>query len=356
LSQGAITLAAGTVLIGRALSRATVTLAGNTIRFNTALPPTMTITGGATRVTKDVTPTIAGTSSATASSPVTVSITGQNLSTTVAPDGTWAVTAASLTAGVYDITAKVRAPSGDGADASQVLTVEVSPPLVDLGAAGTFSVLASTGVVNTGVTHLSGDLGVSPSPTVTGFGPSEGSLDGTIHAADDTAAAARGDLITALDDASGRTRNTELVGDLNGRTFHAGVHHSAAALALTGSVTLDGEGDPNAVFIIQTDAAFDTAAGSSVVLVNGAQATNVFWVVTGAAGAGASSNLAGSILARGAITLGAGTSLEGQALSLGTVTLASNILTGITPASSARRAMPRTAADSTLEPDQKVAK
>jgi hypothetical protein len=340
LSKGAITLGLGVVLIGRALSRAAVTLAGNTIRFNAAVPPTMTITGGATGVTKDVTPSIAGTSNAPESSPVTVHIAGQNLSTTVAPDGTWAVTAASLPAGVYDITAKVRAPSGDGTNASQVLTVEISPPPVDLGAAATFSVLASTGVVNTGVTHLSGDLGVSPSPTVTGFGPSEGSLDGTIHAADDTAAAARVDLVAALDDASGRTRNTETGGDLDGRTFHAGVHHSTAALALTGSVTLDGEGDPNAVFIIQTDAAFDTAAGSSVVLVNGAQATNVFWVVAGAAGAGASSDLAGSILARGAITLGAGASLQGQALSLGTITLAANTLTGITPAPAARGVVP----------------
>jgi hypothetical protein len=346
LSKGAITLGLGTVLIGRALSRATITLAGNTIRFNAALPPTLTITGGATRVTKDVTPTIAGTSSAPAASSITVTIAGQNMATTVAPDGSWAVTAASMPAGVYDITVKVRAPSGDGASAAQVLTVEVSPPLVELGAAATFSVLASTGVVNTGVTHLSGDLGVSPSPTVTGFGPSQGSLDGTVHAADDTAAAARGNLIAALDDASARPRNTEIVGDLDGRTFHAGVHHSTAALALTGSVTLDGEGDSNAVFIIQTDGALDTAAGSSVVLVNGAQAANVFWVVSGAASAGANSNLAGSILARGAITLGAGTSLEGQALSLGTVTLASNILTGISPIPDARGP----------EPEQQVAR
>jgi Ice-binding-like len=361
LSQGAITLGLGTVLIGRALSRAAVTLAGNTIRFNAALPPMMTISAGATAVTKDVTPSIAGTSSAPASSPVSVIVAGQNLSTTVAPGGTWAVTAASLTAGVYDIIAKVRAPSGDGATASQVLTVEVSPPPVDLGAAATFSVLASTGVVSTGVTHLSGDLGVSPSPTVTGFGPSEGgSLDGNIHAADDTAAAARDDLVQALDDASSRTRHTEITGDLGGRTFHVGVHHITAALALTGSVTLDGEGNPNAVFIFQTDAAFNTTAGSSVVLVNGAQAANVFWVVTGAAGTGAASTLAGSILARGAITLGDSTSLEGQALSLGTITLASNTLTGITPASAARRAMTvtnpePTGAESTLEPDPKVA-
>ena len=384
LSQGAITLGLGTVLIGRALSRGAVTLDGNTIRFNAALPPTMTISGGAATVTKDLTPSIAGTSSAPASSPVTVTIAGQTLSTTVGLDGSWDITATTIGAGQYEIIAKVRAPGGDGAMASQVLTVEVSPPLVDLGAVATFSVLGSTGVVSTGVTHLSGDLGVSPSPTVTGFGPSEGgSLDGAIHAADDTAATARGDLVAALDDASSRTRHTEIAGDLGGRTFHVGVHHITAALALTGTVTLDGEGNPDAVFIFQTDAAFNTAAGSSVILLNGAQSANVFWVVTGAAGTGAASTLAGSILARGAITLGAGTSLQGQALSLGTVTLASNTLTGITPAPAARRPMtvsnpepsaagaavgeparspsaeetttPPSTAESTLEPDQTVA-
>jgi hypothetical protein len=344
LSQGAITLGMGTVLTGRALSRATVTLAGNTIRFSTALPPTMTITGGATAVTKDLTPSIAGTSSAPASSPVTVTLAGQTLSTTVGLDDSWAVTATTVAVGQYDVIAKVGAPGHDGTAASQVLTVEVSPPSVDLGMTATFSVLGSTGVVSTGSTHLSGDLGVSPSPTVTGFGPDEGgSLEGTIHAADDTASAARGDLVSALDDASSRSRHTEIAGDLDGRTFHVGVHHVTAALALTGTVTLDGEGDPEGVFIFQTDAAFNTAAGSTVILLNGAQAANVFWVVTGAASTGAASNLAGSILARGAITLGAGTNLQGQALSLGTVTLASNILTGITPASAAPRAMPRSA-------------
>ena len=351
LAEGAVTLGLGTVLIGRALSRGAVTLAGNTIRFNADLPPTMSITGGDTRVTKDATPTVAGISSAPVSSPVTVTIGGQKLATTVVLDGSWTVTATALAAGAYDIIAKVRAPSGDGAMDSQVLTVEVNPPPVDLGTASTYSVLGSTGVVNTGVTHLSADLGVSPSPTVTGFGPSQGgTLSGTIHAGDATAAAARADLVTALDAASSRTPHTNIVGDLGGRTFHAGVHHITAALALTGSVILDGEGDPDAVFIFQTDAAFNTAAGSHVILANDAQATNVFWVVTGAAGSGAASSLAGSIIARGAITLGAGTTLEGRALSLDAVTLATNLLTGITPPPAARRATTTPSSEPSSEP------
>jgi hypothetical protein len=257
------------------------------------------------------------------------------------------VTTSSLAASTYDLLAKVRAPSGNGATDFQTLTVETNPPSVLLGLASTYSVLATTAVVSTGITHLSGDLGVSPANTVTGFGPAEGgTLDGTIHAGDADAAAARVDLVAALDDASSRPPHTEILGDLGGRTLHAGVHHSTAALALTGTVTLDAEGDPDAVFILVTDAAFNTAADSSVVLANNARSTNVFWVAAGAAGTGASSTMAGSILARGAITLGANTTLEGQALSLGTVTLASNTLTGITPAS---------APAATVEPDQPVA-
>ncbi len=210
--------------------------------------------------------------------------------------------------------------------------MEVNPSLVALGSAGTYSVVATTAVVNTGISHLSGDLGLSPSITVTGFGPGEGTLDGALHAGDIAAATARADVVTALDEASTRTPHTQIAGDLAGQTFHAGVHHSAAALALTGTVTLDGEGNPDAVFIFQADAAFTTSAGSTVVLSHGALAANVFWVVHDATGIGANTTMAGSILARGAITLGADTVLAGRALSLGTVTLAGNTLTGVTPA------------------------
>lgn len=326
LAKGAITLGASTELIGRALSRDTVTLSTNIIRFTTALPPTMIITGGATAVTKDTTPTISGSSNAAASSPVTVIIGGQTLSTTVSADGSWTVTATALVAGSYKIVAKVRDLSGNGTSAAQTLIVEVNPPTVPLGAAGPFSVLAGTGVVSTGNTMISGDLGVSPAgaTTITGFPP--GTVAGATHAGDATAAAAQTALLTAINDAAGRPLHTTISGDLGGQTFHAGVHHLGTALALTGTVTLDGENDPDAVFIFQTDAAFNSAAGSRVTLINGAKASNVFWVAAGAVGVGADSFLAGTILARGAITLGANTELIGRALSRGTVTLGANTI------------------------------
>lgn len=330
VANGAITLGARTELIGRALSLDAVTLAANKIRFTTALPATISIDGGASAVTKDTTPTVTGTSSAAAASPVTVTVSGQTLSTTVSATGTWTVTAADLSAGSHTLVAGVREANGNGNSASQTLTVEVNPPAVALGSASTFSVLAGTGVVNTGNTTMTGDLGVSPGTSVTGFGP--GTYEGSLHAGDATAAAAQADLLAALDDGSTRSPHTQVVGDLGNRTFHIGVHHSTAALALTGTLTLDAEGNADAVFIFQTDAAFNTAAASGVNLINGAKASNVFWIVTGAAGTGADSTLAGTILARGAITLGANTVLAGQALSRDTVTMAGSILTGVTPA------------------------
>jgi hypothetical protein len=329
LARGAITLGASTVLIGRALSRGTVTMAGNTIRFTAALPPTVTIDGGPVAVTRTTTPTISGTTDAAPSSPVTVSVGGQTLHTSVAVGGTWSVATTALAPGTHPVVATVRDASDNGSAASQALTVEVSPPRVALGTAGSYSVLAATAVVNTDSTSLSGDLGVSPGTAVSGFPP--GILAGAIHAGDPSAATAQADLRAAIADGSSRTPHTEIVGDLGGRTFHTGVHHSTAALALTGTLILDAQGDPDAIFLFQTDAAFNTAASSTVVLTGGAQASNVFWVVTGAAGTGANSSLSGVILARGAITLGASTSLAGQALSLGTVTLAKNSVTGTVP-------------------------
>ena len=97
-------------------------------------------------------------------------------------------------------------------------------------------------------------------------------------------------------------------------------------MALTGTLTLDGQGDPNAVFIFQVDAALNTAAASHVTLINGATAGNVYWQALGAAGTGADSTFAGTVMSAGAITLGARSELIGRALSMTQVTLASNTI------------------------------
>jgi hypothetical protein len=330
LAAGAITLGASTQVIGRALSQDAVTLAGDTIRFTVSLPPTVSIAGGAVAVGDDITPTISGTTTAPASSAVTVTVAGQMLYSTVQADGTWSVTATSVAAGTYAVVAKVRDASGNGTAADQSLTVQVNPPTVALGTAATYSVLAGTTIVETGTSSLSGDVGLSPGGSISGF--PDGSVAGATHNGDSAAEQAQVDLVIAITDASSRALHTEIVGDLGGRIFHVGVHHSTAALAITGTVTLDAQGDPNAVFIFQTDAAFNTSEASRVFLENGAQASNVFWVVQDAVCTGTNSFLSGTILARGAITLGSGMELEGQALSEHAVTLADSTLTGIAPA------------------------
>ena len=207
-----------------------------------------------------------------------------------------------------------------------VLSRAYAAPLpVELGTAGNYSVLGGTGVVSTLNTVLNANLGVSPSTSITGFPP--GLVKGTTHAGDSQAAQAQSDLATAYNYAVSLTPTSTFAGDQGGKIFDAGVYYTASAFALTGTLTLDGQGNPNAVFIFQVDAALNTTASSTVSLINGAQASNVFWQVNGAAGTGASSSFSGNIMANGAITVGAGGSIDGRALATGTVTLADNIIT-----------------------------
>jgi Ice-binding-like/WxL domain surface cell wall-binding len=196
---------------------------------------------------------------------------------------------------------------------------------VNLGTAGSYAALGGTSVTNTGLSVLSGNVGTSPAASIVGFPP--GVITGTFHAGDAAAAQARVDLGVGIADAASRTPIAQFAGDLNGLTFTPGVYHSAAAMALTGTLTLDAQGDPTAVFIFQVDAALNTAAASQVSLVNGASAANVYWEAAGAVGTGAASSFSGTIMTPAAITIGAGGSLNGRALAYGTVTLGDNVVT-----------------------------
>ena len=204
---------------------------------------------------------------------------------------------------------------------------------VALGTAGTYSALGRTNVVNSlGPTTLSGDVGVTAGDslvdgTIAGFGSDMATVGGATHVNDAAAIQAQADLLIAYDDARGRPPTGSFAGDQNGKTFTSGVYFTAAAFALTGTLTLDGENNPNSVFIFQVDAALNTAADSTMILVNGAQASHVFWQANGAAGTGAKSTFVGTILALGAITVGNLGVLKGAALSRGVVTLSANTVT-----------------------------
>jgi LPXTG-motif cell wall-anchored protein len=226
---------------------------------------------------------------------------------------------------VAALTLAVAVPSviGPSADAAIVATVP-------LGTAGQFSVLAATTVTNVGPTVLAGDLGVSPGTAVVGFPPGVVTPPATTHVADGPAAAAQADLTIAYNNAAGRPVDEVLAADLAGLTLQGGVYGTTAngALELNGTLTLDGAGNPNSVFIFQTGSTLITGTGSTVALINGAQECNVFWQVGSSATVGVGTTFVGNILALTSITVQSGATVAGRALARnGAVTLDTNVFT-----------------------------
>lgn len=194
------------------------------------------------------------------------------------------------------------------------------------GAASSFAVLAGSTVTNTGPSIITGDVDVSPGTAITGFPPGV-IVSGGMHSADTQAANAQIDAATAYNFLVGQTSTATVSADLGGQTLTSGVYTSATSLGLTGILTLDGGGDSNSVFIFQAGSTLTTAAGSQIILVNGAQASNVFWQVGSSAIIGANSIFVGNILAYASITLTTGASVNGRVLALnGAVTLDTNTI------------------------------
>jgi uncharacterized membrane protein YgcG len=210
--------------------------------------------------------------------------------------------------------------SGSPASAAQ--------PGVGLGTATSYAVLAGSGVSNTGSSVISGDVGTSPNNAVVGFPPGLVN-NGVIHAADAQALQAKNDLVTGYNDAAGRLPRVDKTGqDLGGQTLLPGVYNASTAMALTGTVTLDGLGDPAAVFIFQAGSTLDTATNSTVSLIGAALPCNVFWQVGSSATLGTNSVFVGSILALTSITATTGATIQGRLLARnGAVTLDTNTIT-----------------------------
>lgn len=204
---------------------------------------------------------------------------------------------------------------------------------VDLGTAEGFAVLAGTGIsfaapVNS--TTITGDIGsYSTAPTAI-TGTENLVLHGVNHGGDAVTQSAKGALLTAYNDAASRSVDMIYAGgfDIGGRTLNAGVYNSASSLALSGTLTLDAQGDPNAVFIFQMGSTLTTATGSQVLLINGAQAANVIWQIGSSATLATDSYFVGDLLAMTSITLNTGASVDGRMLALnGAVTFDNNSLT-----------------------------
>jgi len=197
---------------------------------------------------------------------------------------------------------------------------------VDLGTADPFGVLAGSSVTNTGPSLVFGDLGVSPGTSVTGFGGlPDGTVFGTIHAADATALQAKSDLSTAYGVAAGEAPTGGAVSapaDIGGQTLTAGVYKYDSSLAVTGTLTLDGQGNPDGLFVFQVGSTLTTATGSSISYINGAQPCNVYWQVGSSATLGTGSTFVGNILAAASITVSSNVTVQGRLLAgTGDVTL-----------------------------------
>jgi hypothetical protein len=201
---------------------------------------------------------------------------------------------------------------------------------VNLATAQPFVVLSGAGVTNTGSSVLNGDLGVSPNTSLSGFG-APAVVNGATHANDGVAAQAQADLTTAYNVAAGQaiSPGNELTGhNLGGLTLTPGAYGFSSSAELTGQLTLDAQGDPNAQFVFVIGTTLVTESASSVILTNGASPCNVYWKVGSSATFGSGTAFEGNVLALETISMTSGVTFLGRALARnGEVTLDNDVLT-----------------------------
>jgi Ice-binding-like len=208
------------------------------------------------------------------------------------------------------------------------VTSQAAP--VNLATVNPFVALAGTTVTNTGPSVLNGDLGVAPGTALTGFG-SPAVVNGATHDNDAVAGQAQADLTNAYNVAAGQPVSPadDLSGtDLGNRTLTAGAYRYTSSALLTGPLTLDAQGDPNAQFVFLIGAELTTESASSVVLINGASPCNVYWQVGSSATLGSTTAFEGNLMALTSISLNNGASVIGRVLARnGQISLIDNVLT-----------------------------
>ena len=204
-------------------------------------------------------------------------------------------------------------------------------PTVPLATSANYSVLGATTVTNTNPSVIGQSVGLSPGTSIVGFPPGIVLPPATIEAANAVTLQAQSDLTIAYVNAAGRgVEFTQTNPDLVGQTLIPGVYAATAKapLGLSGQLVLDGQGNPNAVFIFQTDSTLITSTGSTIALINGASECNVFWQVGSSATLGSGSFFVGNILALTSITVESSVVVHGRALARnGAVTLDNNVFT-----------------------------
>jgi hypothetical protein len=205
--------------------------------------------------------------------------------------------------------------------------VMAAQPTVNLGTTESFAVLAGSTITNTGTSTITGDIGLSPGTSFTG--QSSVTQSGSVHLADAVAVTAKTDLVTAYNDAAGRTPVSRIATELGGTTLKPGVYDSADGnFQITGTLTLDAEGDPDGVFVFKMASTLITASASKVNIINCARFCRIFWQVGSSATLGTNSTFIGHILALESITATTGAKIQGQLLARnGAVTLDTNTIT-----------------------------
>lgn len=220
----------------------------------------------------------------------------------------------------------VKATSGAISGTATVTVTASAPPgpsVVNLGAAAANGIMAGTAVTCITGGIINANVSISPGNTITGFGPCV--ITGVQHLADAVAAQGQIDLTTAYNTLAGLPcpAANAIVANLGGTTKAAGVYCTGSGIGVTGTLTLDGGGDPNATFVFQAGTSLTTAG--SIVLINGAAAKNVYWQIGSSATIGTASAWQGNILALTSITLVDNATLTGRALARnGAVTLGTN--------------------------------
>jgi hypothetical protein len=191
---------------------------------------------------------------------------------------------------------------------------------MNLLTASSFAVLAATTVTNTGNTQITGNLGLHPGTSVTGFPP--GVVHGSMHV-EPLSGIAQDDLTDAYIATGGLAFEESLAGDISGRTFAPGVFKANSSLAINGEITLDGMG----LYIFQIASTLVTGSGSIITLAGGADVNDVFWCVGSSATLGTYSQFSGTIMAMSSITVTTGATVKGRLLARnGAVTLDTNLL------------------------------
>jgi hypothetical protein len=207
-----------------------------------------------------------------------------------------------------------------GSKSEVATTVTLTSNVIDFG------VIAAAAITNVGASNLKGAIGVFPGTAITGI-ETIFTDTATSQITRTAAAPAQADLIDANGEITNQKSRTQIAAELGEQIVCPGIYNSDAAYGLTGNLTLDGNNHADSVFIFITPAALTSAAASKIILINGAQAKNVFWQIGAAATLGASSFFKGTILAQAAITVGAGVHVHGRLFSMGAaITLDGNCI------------------------------